>query len=659
MSCRLALIAALSLFGTGTLALPPVASAETPLTRATVQALRNQVQLILKNRSTRAAQKADTMTPGDSLATARRSFAELRFNDNSLARIGERALFQFIPRTRNFYLGNGTALLLIPPGQGRTNVRTPNAAAGIRGSALFVRYNEDTNTTIVGALTNSRIEVSNNQNPQAQTLKAGQMAVIVQDQIVQVYNFDLNTFYQTSELVKDLDLPLRNATPSADPGIAAVQAETAQAVREQAPLVGQVFENPAFVSLSPAPGLQTAVTPSPVNQITLTPSGLDLSIARYTLVANPAAQAFTTPSEGSQPGGATPPAQLSIPNAASVNVTAPLPVQPVIALPSPNSSVTIGVIAPPEPIITPPASTPLPAPPVSAASPPITPPETVQPVTSVPVVVPQPPPPAAAPQAPVPTVTPAPVVVNPPSNQTPASQAPVRPANPAPVVVTPPPNPSPAPQAPVQPTPAAPVVVAPQPSPAPAPQAPVRPEPSVPVVVTPPPSPSPAPQAPIQPPPAAPIVTTPQPSPAPAPQAPVRPEPSIPVVVTPPPRPSPAPQAPIVAPAPRPDPVTPPQSSPAPVRVNPPGNPAPAPQAPIVAPSPRPDPVLTPTHVVQPAPTPISPAVATPAIQTPIVTPPTVVTPTPTTLEVQTGTTGIPVPVQPGIGGGVAAPVSN
>ncbi len=52
MSHRLFLIVALSLFGTGTLVLPPVASAETPLTKATVQALRNQVQLIMKNRVT-------------------------------------------------------------------------------------------------------------------------------------------------------------------------------------------------------------------------------------------------------------------------------------------------------------------------------------------------------------------------------------------------------------------------------------------------------------------------------------------------------------------------------------------------------------------------------------------------------------------------------
>ncbi|MBC7969581.1 MAG: FecR domain-containing protein, partial [Verrucomicrobia bacterium] len=367
MSHKFFLIVTLSLLSMGMS--PQRASADTPLTRATVQALRNQVQLIFKNRVARAARNADTMTPGDSLATARQSFAELRFNDSSLARIGERALFQFVPNTRNFYLGNGTALLLIPPGQGRTNVRTPNAAAGIRGSALFVRYNEDTNTTIVGALTNSRIEVSNGDSPQAQTLKAGQMAVIIQNQIVQIYNFDLNTFYQTSELVKDLDLPLSNSTPNADPGIAAVQAETSQAAREQAPLTGQVSENPTFVSLTPPPGVQAAVTPNPLGTTTPIPSGFDRGTARQTIdTSQPSQPGIRTPSTPDIPestGTAAPSFPPSaapvrtIPGTAASPITPPsVPpaVQPPISTPPPAPAPNV------PPAMQPPVLTPPPAP---------------------------------------------------------------------------------------------------------------------------------------------------------------------------------------------------------------------------------------------------------------------------------------------------------
>ncbi|XHX79856.1 MAG: FecR domain-containing protein [Stenomitos frigidus ULC029] len=629
MSHRFSLIVILSLFGTGTLVLPPLASAETPLTTATVQTLRNQVQLIFKNRVTRAAQKADTMTPGDALATARQSFAELRFNDRSLARIGERALFQFVPKTRNFYLGNGTALLLIPPGQGRTNIRTPNAAAGIRGSALFVRYNEDTNTTIVGALTNSRIEVSNNENPQAQTLKAGQIAVIIQNQIVQVYNFDLNTFYQTSELVKGLDLPLRNAAPSADPGLAAVQAETAQAIKEQIPLRGQVTENPNFISLSPPSGLQTAVVLSPSDRITLTPSGLDLSIARQMIMTNPSVQAFQPSSANAQSGVVLPPIQLSIPDAANVNGAIPPSVQPIVAPSLSNPSVISGGTMPPDPTVTPSTSPTLPPPPASAPPRDTTPPQTVPSAPVAPVVVTPPTTPTPAAAIPI-RLAPAPVVVTPPSNPTPVVVTPPpppaapMPVRPAPVVVTPPSNPTPAPQAPIQPIPAVPLATTPQTSPAPVLQPPIRPESPAPVVVTPPSNPTPAPQAPIQPIPAVPLVTAPQPSAAPALPIPVRLE------------------------------------SPAPVVVTPLSNPTPAPPAPIVAPLPRPDPVATPSPVVvQPAPALISPAVNAPTVPTTIVTPPALATPAPTTLDVQTGTTGTSVPLPTGITGGTATPPSN
>jgi hypothetical protein len=172
------------------------------------------------------------MVPGDALSTARQSLAEIRFNEGSLARIGERTVFQFVPRTRIFRLSNGTALLLIPPGRGETRVRTPNAVAGIRGSALFVRYVPETDTTLVGALTDSGIQVSNGDYSQNQPLPAGQVAVIVKNQITQVYTFDLKTFYETSELVKDLQLS-NPQVKNGDVDIQAVRDETVAALQDQ------------------------------------------------------------------------------------------------------------------------------------------------------------------------------------------------------------------------------------------------------------------------------------------------------------------------------------------------------------------------------------------------------------------------------------------
>jgi len=250
LSRKLVLLLSIFLWSV-TLPFTQKARAESVLNRAVVQNLRNIVRLIPQRRQARPARVSDAMTPGDALSTGRSSLAELRFNDGSLARIGEQAVFRFLPKTRRFNLSNGTVLLLIPPGRGVTGVQTPNAAAAIRGSALFVRYIPDTDTTIVGALTNSNIEVFNGAASESQVLEAGQMAVVVENRIESLYEFDLDTFYETSDLVQQLNLDQPSETPAAqapDPAIASVRAETAAAAATQAPVTGQgVIENPAFV----------------------------------------------------------------------------------------------------------------------------------------------------------------------------------------------------------------------------------------------------------------------------------------------------------------------------------------------------------------------------------------------------------------------------
>ncbi|RUT06233.1 hypothetical protein DSM106972_034390 [Dulcicalothrix desertica PCC 7102] len=230
------------------------ANAQTPLTRAVIQDLRNLVQLMPQRQPRRKAQRSDAMTPGDGLSTGRLSLADLRFNDGSWARVGEQAVFQFLPRTRNFTLNNGTVLLLIPPGRGRTNIRTPSAAAAIRGSALFVRYDKVTDTTIVGALTNSGIEVFNKDASSSQVLQAGQMMVVVKGKFQGLYGFDLRTFYDTSDLVRGLDLTRQNPNATSDPALSSVQAETSAALAKQSPISGPgTIKDPSFIKLSTTP----------------------------------------------------------------------------------------------------------------------------------------------------------------------------------------------------------------------------------------------------------------------------------------------------------------------------------------------------------------------------------------------------------------------
>ncbi|PZO48528.1 MAG: hypothetical protein DCF15_17815 [Phormidesmis priestleyi] len=221
-----------------------VSAQEQTLSWARIDFLRNQVQLVPSNAGARRARIADVLGIGDALRTAQSSRAELRFNDGSLARIGERATFRFTPNTRNFQLTDGTVLILIPPARGRSTIQTPNAVTGIQGSALFVRYIPETNRTIVGALTdnpNGPMVISNQDGSEQQALYASQIGVIENDRIVEIFDFDLTSFWQTSGLAAGFDY----LQPGSD-DLNGVREEIREAIANQGTFDAgeQVIENP-------------------------------------------------------------------------------------------------------------------------------------------------------------------------------------------------------------------------------------------------------------------------------------------------------------------------------------------------------------------------------------------------------------------------------
>ncbi|MEM8614603.1 MAG: FecR family protein, partial [Cyanobacteria bacterium P01_H01_bin.105] len=246
--------------------IPSTALAQTSLTWAKVERLRNRVHLIPSNRNARLARVNDLMDVGDALRTASSSRAELRFNDGSLARVGEQATFRFSPNTRNFQLSNGTILLLIPPGRGRTTIQTPNAVTGIQGSALFVRVRClaeltaegycSSPVTLVGALTNNpagAMIAYNEDGSQQQPIHAGEMIVIEGDIITQRHQFDLSTFYKTSGLVEGLDLDSPTPPDDMPAELQEVWQEIQDALRLQGDFDNQgsaeeIVENPGFIA---------------------------------------------------------------------------------------------------------------------------------------------------------------------------------------------------------------------------------------------------------------------------------------------------------------------------------------------------------------------------------------------------------------------------
>ncbi|MBW4474032.1 MAG: FecR domain-containing protein [Stenomitos rutilans HA7619-LM2] len=347
--CRLALLTTLSL---SAIVVPAIAQAGVPLKRAVIASLRNAVELNLLNQAPRSANIRDTLAPGDALLTAQAARAELHFDDGSLARVGGQALFRFEAESRTLQLLNGTLLVLVPPNRGQTRIQTPNAIANVPGSALFVRYLPATNVTLVGALTESGIEITNRDRSQMQTLQAGQIAVVANNRIEQVYRFDLKTFYDTSELVKGLNLQCMaaNDRTETDPAIAAVRAETAEAANPQA-LPGSCSENTAATDQPPV-----AAKAPVINQSTPTATTSVEQQAEPSAIAPPADR-LLTPSTVTMPATFPPtialPTTIPLANPPATGSTPPRPTEP----PGFKGISSGSVGAPPVPNGPPPAST--------------------------------------------------------------------------------------------------------------------------------------------------------------------------------------------------------------------------------------------------------------------------------------------------------------
>ncbi|GAC1491355.1 MAG: hypothetical protein NVS2B14_03730 [Chamaesiphon sp.] len=251
----------------------PAIAQQDVLTHASVYNLLNRVQLLLRNQSPRPAKKSDMLVPQDAIETAVRSRAELLFNEGSLARIGANALFRFVPGLRRFQLRNGTttaeaifqidqgiAMIATPPDSVGTTVQTPQsrieiqtAAAPvsptsrllslpIQSNALIIQHNPALNTTQVFALTNSNIAVSNLEGKNTVFLQGGQTVSIMNGMVGPVQEFDLKTFYKTSQLAAGLgpnqEALVKSESPQVQETLNAVRVQTLAAVNTQARSIG-------------------------------------------------------------------------------------------------------------------------------------------------------------------------------------------------------------------------------------------------------------------------------------------------------------------------------------------------------------------------------------------------------------------------------------
>lgn len=216
--------------------------ADSAITGGQVYKVSNQVDVDRQNQgSWSPASVGDALVPRDAVRTGMGSKAELLFNEGTLVRTGEGTTFRFPPGRRSFELVDGSALFIIRPGQGNSQVQTPQANIVAHGTALFVQHNPQQNTSIVGVLSNSPagpVTITDLNGKQTIELTAGQFVSVADGVIGLVENFVLPMFYQSVSLASGLGMGQENliAQESAE-----VQ-QTLNAVRTEtvAPLQSQM-----------------------------------------------------------------------------------------------------------------------------------------------------------------------------------------------------------------------------------------------------------------------------------------------------------------------------------------------------------------------------------------------------------------------------------
>ncbi|GAC1466030.1 MAG: hypothetical protein NVSMB70_11750 [Chamaesiphon sp.] len=221
-----------------TVSSPPVS--ETLLTRAEIYKLVKNVQLSPRNQGVRPAKISDVIVPLDVLKTGAFSRADLLFNEGSLTRIGEKGIFRFFPGTRRFQILNGTLLSMFPRDSQGGTIVTPEAKVETHGTALWVRRDSARKTTFVGVLTNNShlpVIVSNLKGKVTVRLRGGQRVSVINGVVGTVKDLNLQKFYQSCKVAKDLGAEQEKLAAQENPRIQetlnAVRAETLATLKDQ------------------------------------------------------------------------------------------------------------------------------------------------------------------------------------------------------------------------------------------------------------------------------------------------------------------------------------------------------------------------------------------------------------------------------------------
>src|SRR5207247_993298 len=115
-----------------------VASPAAQLKEARVTEVVKDVKLLPSGAAPRPATVSDEVRDGTAVRTGVESRSELKFPDQTLARLGANTIFSFSEGTRNLNLQDGAMLLRVPKGAGGARISSSAVTAAITGTTVMV-----------------------------------------------------------------------------------------------------------------------------------------------------------------------------------------------------------------------------------------------------------------------------------------------------------------------------------------------------------------------------------------------------------------------------------------------------------------------------------------------------------------------------------------
>ncbi len=267
----------LSILGLISFALPAWALERARIDRPTnAEILRHQGGNVFAQNQ---AMSGDFIAPLDRFRTTASGLAQIWFtNQNVGLRQGSNTVSWFRSETAcRIYLQTGTALSFLRR-PGGCSIDTPEGTAYARSTAFFVRHSPETRTTQVGVLTNSTdgggsVEVTGREGDRTVELRAGQVATIQDGVIAAIDFFDLQRFYDTSDLAAGLgpgqDDLIEREPPDVQEVLREVREETLAALDDQSDWadVPDIPDIPSCFGIGTAPcGAETNSSDNPPPQ---------------------------------------------------------------------------------------------------------------------------------------------------------------------------------------------------------------------------------------------------------------------------------------------------------------------------------------------------------------------------------------------------------